>query len=62
MKKYKMFSVVLNDTVKQFVNYCKANNKIISKELVTAIQYYLNNNQKGGQNDTNNTKSWTTAE
>ena len=57
MKKYKMFSVVLNDTVKQFVNYCKANNKIISKELVTAIQYYLNNNQKGGQNDTNNTKS-----
>jgi len=58
-KKYKMFSVQLNDTVKQFINYCKANNKIISRELVTAIQYYLNN-VKGGQNDTNNTKTTTT--
>ena len=52
MKKYKMFNVPLTDTVKQFIEYCKQNNKILGKELITAMQFYLNNiNEKGGKNE-----------
>ena len=46
-KKYKVFSLKETDELKQFVEYCKSENKVMSKELLTAIKYYLQHKKKG---------------
>ena len=40
-KNYKVFSLRETKELREFVNYCKEQNKIMSRELLKAIQYYL---------------------
>ncbi len=40
-KTYKVFSLLETKELKEFVKYCKKNNKIMSRELLKAIEYYL---------------------
>jgi len=40
-KNYKVFSLRETKELKEFVKYCQENNKIMSRELLKAIEYYL---------------------
>ena len=40
-KSYKVFNLEETKELKEFVAYCKQNNKIMSRELLKAIEYYL---------------------
>ena len=40
-KNYKVFSLRETKKLRDFVNYCRENNKIMSRELLKAIEYYL---------------------
>jgi len=40
-KIYKVFSLQETKELREFVKFCKENNKIMSRELLKAIQYYL---------------------
>jgi len=42
-KNYKVFSLQKTKELREFVNYCHKNNKIMSRELLKAIAYYLQN-------------------
>ena len=51
-KNYKVFSLRETEELKEFVKYCAENNKIMSRELLKAIAFYLQNikkHKKGGQ-------------
>jgi len=40
-KNYKVFSLRETKELREFVNYCREQNKIMSRELLKAIEYYL---------------------
>ena len=40
-KIYKVFSLQETKELREFVNYCRENNEIMSRELLKAIEYYL---------------------
>ena len=40
-KNYKVFSLQETKELREFVKFCKENNKIMSRELLKAIAYYL---------------------
>jgi len=40
-EKVKSYTLELDRTVKRFEQYCRENNKIEKKELVKAMEYYL---------------------
>jgi len=40
-KNYKVFSLRETEELKEFVKFCKEQNKIMSRELLKAIEYYL---------------------